>query len=535
MSGLWATILRLYTLVSTMAAFAVPSWADDLRVLGVEPPAHSLSVPVDRAIVVHFDKPVRRESLVSGITFWAFGRWSGTCTGTFEFSGDDQTVTLVPNRSFSAGESVTVILSHDIEATDGTALRDAGYSFQFWTETGKSGLGFAPAGVLSTLTDSEVGSRAYGGIASDLNRDGYVDLTIVNENTADLRVFLNRANGSVGFSDFMQPTFPVGNRASPSEPSDFDRDGIVDICVANINDGTVSVLLGRGDGTFAPQQVIVVGVAPRGIAVLDVDGDGDIDIVNTNFGSDNMSLLVNDGTGVFPTRVDFESGGDGEWALAAGDMNDDGILDLVVGTRHNEPGLQRIVVSLGNGDGTFTPASSNVSNGSVWMLVLGDLDGDGAEDVAAVNSDEDHGSILFGDGAGNLPHVESYPTDNFPLATDLGDMDGDGDLDWVTSSFGPSPPTHWFLFTNDGDGKFDLHEQFLAPRAASCALMLDLDSDGDLDLALIDERADVVLLMENLNPEPIPAVSGVGLVVLTLALATAAGVLLRRTFRVLPS
>ncbi|MCH7578351.1 MAG: VCBS repeat-containing protein, partial [Chloroflexi bacterium] len=70
---------------------------------------------------------------------------------------------------------------------------------------------------------------------------------------ADLRVFLNQADGTGSFDDFLQPTFPVNDRASPSEPADFNHDGNTDICVANINTDSVSILLGNGDGTYGPQ------------------------------------------------------------------------------------------------------------------------------------------------------------------------------------------------------------------------------------------------------------------------------------------
>lgn len=91
--------------------------------------------------------------------------------------------------------------------------------------------------------------------------------------------------------------------------------------------------------------------------------------------------------------------------------------------------------------------------------------------------------------------MQSYlvPTDPFPLATDLGDVDGDGDLDWVPSSF----LGDWSLFTNDGLGNFTFRRSFPASQAASCALMFDSDNDGDLDLALIDEVADEVILVIN--------------------------------------
>jgi hypothetical protein len=80
------------------------------------------------------------------------------------------------------------------------------------------------------------------------------------------------------------------------------------------------------------------------------------------------------------------------------------------------------------------------------------------------------------------------------VATDLGDLDGDGDLDWVTSSFGAS---RWYVLRNEGTGEFGAHSQIAAPRNASCASLYDFDNDGDLDMVLADEIDDVVLLMRN--------------------------------------
>lgn len=466
-----------------------------LAVVSVEPAPRSMTAPANAAIEIEFDRPVDR-STVTRDSFWAFGRWSGTAEGTVSFLDGDVRAVLTPDHPFSAGEMVMVILSHDIRGADGIFLRSAGYSFQFMTRAGAADRDFEEIDVLSTRTVENESSRAYGGIASDMNGDRFLDMTIVNEDTADLRVFLNRADGTGLFDDFIQPPFPVGNRASPSEPADFDRDGAVDICVANINDDTVSVLLGNGDGTFGPQQVIAVGGDPRGIAVLDVDGDGDVDIVNTNATSNSMSLMLNDGNGVFGPATFFEAGVSGEWALAAADMNEDGILDAVVGGRSG----RQVIVNMGNGDGTFTPGTPAGIGGAVWMIACGDVDGDGHDDVAAANSSTNNGAILRGDGAGNLGSLQTRGTDPFPLATDLGDLDGDGDLDWVTSSFGGD----WFVFTNDGAGIFAFDQELLAPRAASCSLLFDFDNDGDLDLGLIDELADVVMLMRNAG-SPCPA------------------------------
>lgn len=223
--------------------------------------------------------------------------------------------------------------------------------------------------------------------------------------------------------------------------------------------------------------------------MLDVDGDGDMDIVNTNSGSGNMSLMLNIGHGVFGPPTFFEGGGSGEFSLAAADMDNDNVLDLVIGAQ----GSEQILVNKGNGDGTFSFVSAQSAGGETWMLVCGDLDGDGDQDVASANSGDNNGAILLGNGTGTLAPPATYPTDNFPLATDVADLDGDGDLDWVTASFSGD----WFLFTNDGGGTFTFNQEIDAPIAASCSLAVDIDNDGDLDLALIDELADVVIVMRN--------------------------------------
>ena len=477
-------VLASYTRPTQQAAPA-----SDLTVVGVRPAARTIGAPVGASIRVQFDRAVDRSTITSE-AFSAFGRWSGPASGTLSFANQDRTVILRPSQTFSAGEQVMVLLSNQIRAADGSALRSAGYSFQFWTRAAPTSMRFSLADVLSTRSFSNQPTQAYGGVATDFNNDGWLDLTIVNEITADLRVFLNRADGSGLFNDFIEPTFPVGDRASPSEASDFNRDGNSDLAVANIDANSVSIVLGNGDGTFAPQQEVPVGAAPRGIAVLDADGDGDADIVNTNSeGAGSLSLLVNGGNGVFSRPVFFEGGWDNEWALAAADMNEDGILDLVIGAQ--DLSGPAILVNTGIGDGTFSFASSQSAGGAVWMLNVSDVNGDGHDDVVTANSLNNNGAILLGDGLGRLAAPTLVPLDPFPLATDLGDVDGDGDLDWATSSFSGD----WWLLTNNGAGQFTLAREFPSTSAASCALFFDSDNDGDLDLALIDEIADQVVLV----------------------------------------
>ena len=294
------------------------------------------------------------------------------------------------------------------------------------------------------------------------------------------------------FRNFLPPQ-AIGDEASPNEPADFNNDGHSDLCVGATSSGSVWILLGAGDGTFASIQEVPVGSQPHGVAPLDVDGDGDMDIVNVNYGTNNLSLLINNNSGVFGPPTFFDSGALGEWGLVAADMNDDGITDLVVG------GVgQGIVTLLSNGNGTFTAAGPvQYSGGSTWVVALEDVNGDEILDAATANSSSNNCAVLIGNANGTFGSPTLIPTGSHTPSVDLGDLDGDGDADLVLSSFGGG---FWRVYENNGNGGFGFDVEIEAPANPSCAVLYDSDNDGDLDLALSDEIADVVVLMENGGP-----------------------------------
>lgn len=467
-------------------AFVSAAMGETLNVVAVSPAACSQNNPPATLIAVTFDRPVD-PSTFTPQRFNAFARNSGPVVGTLTFSAGDTVVTLAPSSPFAAGEPVVVQLSHDLRAADGSFLRSAGHAWRFWTRTNPSSLALAIVDVMSTSEPRE-STTPYGASATDLDHDGWIDLTVVNESSNDARVFLNRADGTGLFEPFLTPTFPLGAVPSPNEPADFNLDGHADLCVANTSGAKLSVILGNGDGTYAPQQILSLPGSGRGIAVLDVDGDADADIVTANNSASNLSLFINTG-GVFALAGSFDAGFAGEWGLASSDMNGDGIFDLVIGSHS----VNKVAVRLGNGNGTFAPAVQQNSGGAVWMLVLADLDGDGIEDVATANSNSNNGAILKGNGSGGLLAPVTYPSDPFALATDLGDLDGDGDMDWVISSYSGD----WRVYRNNGVGAFTFHVELPSSIAASCATMGDFDRDGDIDLALIDELADELIIVSN--------------------------------------
>src|SRR5439155_9672381 len=112
---------------------------------------------------------------------------------------------------------------------------------------------------------------------------------------------------------------------------DLNGDGALDIivCSGSGDPGTVSVLLGNGDGSFQPVDNHAVGSNPRSLAIADVNRDGVLDVITADFGSGTVSVLLGNGDGTFRPAVSFAAG-TGPASVAVGDFNNDGIADLAV-------------------------------------------------------------------------------------------------------------------------------------------------------------------------------------------------------------
>jgi len=478
-------------------AAAVAAHAAEPHVVSTSPVRLSVA-PVTTAVSITFDQPLLTSS-VTASSLRVFGRASGTKNGALTFSDSDHTVTLTPARPFSAGEVVLVNLSHAILASDSTPLRSAGYAFTFTVATQHALRSFSEIQKFSNRSGGNQ-TRIYGALGTDFDGDGWIDLGTVNEVSADVRVFMNRGDGSGTYEQPFLGPFPVGVEASPNEPTDVDNDGKTDAVVSSTDAPGIFVLHGHGDGTFDATQTILTGAEAHGVAVLDVDGDGDLDIAEALEGdtSNEMALMLNDGTGHFGSPTFFDSSCDGEWGLGSGDMNNDGITDLVVGCVNDG----KVSVMLGKGDATFTVLPAQDAGGQPWQVAIGDLNGDGKLDAAlALANSTDGGGILLGNGDGTFAPVVTYAMPGHTPSSKLGDLDGDGDLDWVLSSFGAGL---WRVYLNDGNGHFTFDQDIPADSNPSCSVLIDVDNDGDLDLVLSDEIADTVKIMQNGNgPSPL--------------------------------
>lgn len=290
----------------------------------------------------------------------------------------------------------------------------------------------------------EGGSRSLGAaLVSDLDRDGRNDVAGTDWSTAEVVVLKGNGDGT------LQPErrFGVGTGPGNVVAADFNGDRHLDLAVTNNNfyyttggRGDVSILLGHGDGTFAPQVRFETGYGTAGVAPADFDRDGKIDLLVLNGGGEtipgvvqpaSLSFLRGLGDGTFAREVQMAAG-DRPRNLKAADFNLDGLVDVALLTGWSGTlGFGSISILLGRGDGSFAAPIVLWGDRALNGLEVADLNVDGRPDLFVTGS-TDYGPepgmvmVVLGDGTGGFTLGSMSPAGYFPLGPIASDFSGDG-------------------------------------------------------------------------------------------------------------
>jgi hypothetical protein len=341
---------------------------------------------------------------------------------------------------------------------------------------GAGGLATAAGSPLSVSSTAGFFLFNVGVALGDLNRDGRLDMAVSDAANNAVHVLLGDGHG--GFS--AGPVVAAGSAPMTVALGDLDHDGRLDIVTGNIGDDTLSVMLADGLGGFSAPASIVAGSQPVSVALGDVNRDGYLDILAANAngggGPGSVTVALNDGHGGFSTTTTVPVVQD-PVKIALGDLNRDGILDLVVASGLTAGSVD---VLLGDGLGGFTrvPGAPFATGSATYSVALGDINGDGVLDIAAGNNIDGNVSLFLGDGAGGFTAQAPLALGGAaPNSVALEDVNGDGSLDLVTLNAGQTVG----VALNDGHGGFGAFTA--APIDAGVRAAANIFALGNLDNA----------------------------------------------------
>lgn len=379
-------------------------------------------------------------------------------------------VSFADEDRYFSGYKAYALVPSDLDGdgdTDLAVINEYGSSVAvFVNDYGKGGAFTRvpnPAGVPRDEPDTRAknfgptGAYPTGGGTADFNHDGHLDVVTADYHGNSVSVLLNAGGGLLNLGPTASYPTVDGAETSTLAVGDVNGDGNPDVLAANPQRSSVSLFLGRADGTLDPAINIPVGVSgaaqPYSAAIADFDGDGNNDIAIAEETGGAIIVRLGNGNATFRDEFSYPIGGTRDYIVIARDVNLDNVLDLVVANRNSDS----VSVLLGRGDGTFrkaivssvVPMGVTFAMGRPWFgpysVAVADVNRDGVPDIVTPNYVGDSVSILLGVGDGHFdPAIEikfGKPTDPmFQVTTPYGivvdDFNGDRKPDIATANAG---------------------------------------------------------------------------------------------------
>ena len=326
-----------------------------------------------------------------------------------------------------------------------------------------------------------------------LNADTHIDMVTTNYDAGTISILLGNGTGSFTVTG---PAITVGTQPVTAEIGDYNNDTKQDLAVTNQISNNMHILLGNGDGTFsnASGSPITVGSSPRAVVKGYFNGDNNLDLAVSNGGSNNLSILLGNGNGTFsPASGSPLAGGGAPFQTVVAKFNNDNHFDLAVANI----GEGTVRIYLGDGNGGFTQFGSAISSGQFTSYIaLGHFNADANIDMAVTNRVSNNMIILLGNGNGGFsqPSGSPYSVGAAPMGVAVGDLNLDGKQDIAVSNENSANTT---VRLGNGDGTFGQSYLLTKGRLPTHIAVADLNEDNKPDVATPDGGDDTITVLLN--------------------------------------
>lgn len=358
---------------------------------------------------------------------------------------------------------------------------------------------------MTTAQSPAVGQNPAYVVRADFNGDGIPDLAVLNEVGHSITILLGKGDGTFQAAPNTLQLSSQGSGPLMAVVGDFNRDGNADLAVVMGNTSTIAVFLGHGDGTFAPailnSQAASVSYL---LVVADFNGDGIEDLAvenSTSSGSGSVSILLGNGDGTFNASTVVASGISFPADLVEADFNGDGIPDLAF---VNGAVASSVVVLLGNGDGTFKTLPAVLTPDYLTYIAVADFNQDGKPDIFADAAYGTETLLGNGDGTFSAPAISPPIIGPTPQGIAVADFNGDGKPD-VALLFEDVSTVSTLL--GNGDGTFGAAVSIPLPAGdePSSIVAGDWNGDGIPDLAVVNQNLNSITSLTSLRTQQVTA------------------------------